>query len=128
MTSSNCSIARSARSTDSEVAVTYLTDDINDINKEGDVFPRACQTINLFLDKYRLLNEDYRVSAVSLERNFYFATCHTSALRDDELNLSVPELFDRLQAPRTFLALSSGTAQLIFCGPTALNSLGQEHR
>ena len=52
-----------------EVAVTYLSDDINEISINGVVLPRACEILNPFLDKYRLLNEDYRVSSISLERN-----------------------------------------------------------
>ncbi len=97
-----------------EVAVTYLSDDINEISINGVVLPRACEILNPFLDKYRLLNEDYRVSSISLERNFYFATCHTSPLKDDELKLSVSELFDRLQQPRTFLTqLGHGAANIL---------------
>src|SRR5438105_12454537 len=61
----------------SEVCVTFLTDNIS--TTEG-VFDRVCKILNPFLDKYRLLNEDYRVTRVSLEQNFYLGSCHTSPL------------------------------------------------
>jgi hypothetical protein len=97
-----------------DVCVTYLTDDLSEVNVHGAALVRACGILNPFLDKYRLLNEDYRVSAVSLERNFYFATCHTSPLGGDEVGLSVSELFERLQKPRNFLAkLGYGAANIL---------------
>jgi hypothetical protein len=83
----------------SEVCVTYLEDDIALM---GNGLIRACEILNPFLDKYRLMNENYRVEPISLERNFYFATCHTSPLATDEINLQPLELFNRLQKPRTF--------------------------
>jgi hypothetical protein len=97
-----------------EVGITYLSDDVLSIGQEGVVFTRVCEILNPFLDKYRLLNEDYRVSPVSLERNFYFATCHTSPLEGDERHLDVETLFESLQAGRTFQQeLGHGAANIL---------------
>jgi len=83
----------------SEVCVTFLTDDI----AGSDTFARACEILNPFLDKYRLLNEDYRIAHISAERNFYFATCHTSPLATTEIGLQPRQLFNLLgQTSRTF--------------------------
>ena len=57
----------------SEVTVPYLADDINSIASQNTVFRRACEILNPFVDKYRVINQDYRISPVSMERNFYFA-------------------------------------------------------
>jgi hypothetical protein len=98
----------------SEVCVTFLADDLAAIVQEGWIMRRACEILNPFLDKYRLLNEDYRVSGVSLERNFYFASCHTSPLTDEELALSNQQLFARLETPREFLReLGGGAANVL---------------
>lgn len=85
----------------SEVCVTFLTDNLEGISSSNGVFERACSIVNPFLDKYRILTEDYRISRVSLERNFYYATYHTSVLADEEKALSVTALFDSLHG-RTF--------------------------
>lgn len=83
----------------SEVCVTLLSDDISG----NDHFTSACQILNPFLDKYRLLNEDYRVARISAERNFYLASCHTSPLSAAEIGLQPRQLFQSLgQTPRTF--------------------------
>ena len=37
-----------------------------------------------------------------MERNFYFATCHTSPLEEKERGLDVKTLFDSLQSGRAF--------------------------
>lgn len=94
----------------SEVCVTFLADDLGGF----DGMARACEIVNPFLDKYRLLNEDYRVARVSLERNFYFATCHTSPLEANETGLSVRELFSRLQQGRTFYRVVGEGASYVF--------------
>jgi len=86
----------------SQVTVTFLVDDVQAISQETDVLKRAFDILNPFLDKYKILNEDYRVGHVSRERNFYFAACHTSPLTDSELTLTPHQLFDRLSQPRTF--------------------------
>jgi hypothetical protein len=86
----------------SEVTVTYLADDINSIADQNAVFRRACEILNPFLDKYRVLNQDYRISPVSMERNFYFAQCHTSPLEINERGLDVAALFATLRAGRNF--------------------------
>jgi hypothetical protein len=97
-----------------EVCVTYLDDDLNSIGQQDLVLRRACEILNPFLDKYRLLNEDYRISRVSQERNYYFAVCHTSPLEPNESGLSTRELFERLQEPRTFRAeLGQGAANIL---------------
>jgi hypothetical protein len=88
----------------SAICVTFLTDNIQRLIDQGEALNRACEVLNPFLDKYRLLNEDYRVTRISRERNFYVAICHTSPLVADELQLSPHELFQRLQTPRTFLS------------------------
>src|SRR5208283_603179 len=76
-----------------------LTDDI----AGSDTFARTCEILNPFLDKYRLLNEDYRVAHISVERNFYLATCHTSPLSSAEIGLQPRQLFNLLgQTARTF--------------------------
>jgi len=83
----------------SEVCLTFLADDIS----KSDVMGRACEILNPFLDKYKLLNEDWRIARVSVERNIYLATCHTSPLAPEEVGLQPRQLFDALgQKPRTF--------------------------
>jgi hypothetical protein len=87
-----------------EVQITYLEDDLGVLGRQdGNVLQRATDILNRFLDKYRLLTEDYRVGRVSSERNFYFAMCHTSSLAQDEQGLGVAELFATLSNGRTFL-------------------------
>ena len=86
----------------SQVSVTFLADDIGIISGSDEVRERAFKILNPFLDKYRLLNEDYRISPVSVSRNFYVAVCHTSPLTTDEKRLPPTELFRRLSTPRTF--------------------------
>jgi hypothetical protein len=99
----------------SEVHVTFLADSLTIINEESRSLNRACEILNPFLDKYRLFTEDYRVGRVSLERNFYFATCHTSPLTADEVNMTSSELFNRLfQMERTFsTTLGHGRANIL---------------
>jgi hypothetical protein len=98
----------------SEVTVTYLADDINSIADQSTVFHRACEILNPFLDKYRAINQDYRVSPISMERNFYFAQCHTSPLEVNERGLDVAALFATLQAGRHFnLQLGHAAANIV---------------
>ena len=98
----------------SEVTVTYLADDINSIADQNTVFRRACEILNPFLDKYRAINQDYRISLVSMERNFYFAQCHTSPLEANERGLNVNALFATLQVGRRFnLQLGHGAANIL---------------
>jgi hypothetical protein len=97
-----------------EVCVTFLSDDVNSIGQEGVVFTRVCEILNPFLEKYQLLNEDYRISAVSLDRNFYFATCHTSPLEGKERGVDVKALFETLHSGRTFQKeLGHGAANIL---------------
>jgi hypothetical protein len=95
--------------------VTFLADDVGIISgNANEVEKRAFQILNPFLDKYRLLNEDYRISPVSSNRNFYAAVCQTSPLTLDEQKLSAVELFDRLSVPRTFLTvIGHGSANIL---------------
>lgn len=87
-----------------EVQVTFLEDDLSVLGRQdGSVLQRTTDILNRFLDKYRLLTEDYRVGRVSSERNFYFAMCHTSPLAPEEQGLSTPQLFATLSNGRTFL-------------------------
>jgi hypothetical protein len=98
----------------SEVCVTFLSDDLNSIGEQGVIFTRVCEILNPFLEKYQLLNDDYRISPVSLERNFYFATCHTSPLEENERQHDVETLFEGLQAGRTFQhELGHGAANIL---------------
>lgn len=87
-----------------EVQVTFLEDDLGVLGRQdSSVLQRTTDILNRFLDKYRLLTEDYRVGRVSSERNFYFAMCHTSPLTPEEQGLSTPQLFATLSKGRTFL-------------------------
>jgi hypothetical protein len=87
----------------SEAQVTFLEDDLAVLGKKDDyVLRRATDIVNLFLDKYRLYSEDYRVSRVSGDRNFYLATCHSSPLSPEEQNWTTTELFANLTKGRTF--------------------------
>jgi hypothetical protein len=98
----------------SEVCITFLVDDLNRISQENGVLDRACSILNPFLDKYRILTEDYRISRVTLERNFYFATYHTSALTAEERELPTKTLFERLEKGRTFQhILGHGAANIL---------------
>ena len=98
----------------SQISVTFLVDDIRRLSEEGYVLDRAFGILNPFLDKYRLLNEDYRISRVSREMNYYLAVCHTSPLVSDELSLSPAELFQRLANPRTFYSeLGHGASNIL---------------
>ncbi len=98
----------------SQISVTVLVDDLSQVAQENYALTRSCQVLNPFLDKYRLMNEDYRISRVSSERNFYFASCHTSPLTEDEIALTPQELFARLETPRTFLTeLGRGASNIL---------------
>jgi hypothetical protein len=98
----------------SEVTITYLADDINSIADQNNVFRRACEILNPFLDKYRVINQDYRISPVSMERNFYFAQCHTSLLEVNERGLDVDALFATLRVGRHFnLQLGQGATNIL---------------
>ena len=99
----------------SQVSVTFLADDIGIISSSSnEVGERVFQILNPFLDKYRLINEDYRISPISDTRNFYVAVCHTSPLTPEERPLSPTELFNRLSTPRTFFReLGHGAANIL---------------
>jgi hypothetical protein len=98
----------------SEVTVTYLADDINSIADQKSVFQRTCDILNRFLDKYRSINQDYRVSPISMERNFYFAQCHTSPLGVEERGLNIDALIATLRVGRHFdFRLGHGAANIV---------------
>jgi hypothetical protein len=98
----------------SEVCVTFLSDDVDSLSQGDVVFSRVCDILNPFLDKYRILSEDYRISRISLERNFYFATCHTSPLENNERALSTKALFDTLEVGRVFrIVLGHGAGNIL---------------
>jgi hypothetical protein len=98
----------------SQVSATFLVDDLAVLPLENLVLDRAFEILNPFLDKYRLLNEDYRISRVSRERNFFFASCHTSTLISEELSLTPRQLFERLSEPRSYLTeLGHGATDII---------------
>jgi hypothetical protein len=98
----------------SHVSVTFLADDIGMISGGGHVEKRAFEILNPFLDKYRLLNDDYRISPMSEARNFYLAVCHTSPLTTEEQGLTPTQLFNRLSSPRTFFReLGHGAANIL---------------
>jgi len=99
----------------SHTSVTFLADDIAIISAAGEaVQKRTFEILNPFLDKYRLVNEDYRISPLSIARNFYLAVCHTSPLTPEESGLTPTELFNRLSNPRTFFReLGYGAANIL---------------
>ncbi len=87
----------------SEIQVTFLEDDLGALGRKDDyLLQRATDILNLFLDKYRLFMEDYRVGRVSAVRNLYFAACHSSPLTVEEQGLTVEQLFATLSKGRTF--------------------------
>jgi hypothetical protein len=98
-----------------EAQITYLEDDLSVLGlKDGNILQRATDILNRFLDKYRLFTEDYRVGRVSADRNFYFATCHSSPLTAEEQTLTPAELFATLLKGRTFLhQLGHGGANIL---------------
>lgn len=100
----------------SQISVTFLADDIGIISSgSNEVAKRAFQILNPFLDKYRLINEDYRILPISEFRNFYLAVCHTSPLTPEEHTLNPTQLFNKLLlAPRTFFAeFGHGAANIL---------------
>jgi hypothetical protein len=98
----------------SQVSVTFLADDIQVISNGQGVEKRTFEILNPFLDKYRLLNEDYRISPISAARNFFLAVCHSSPLLSEEMGLTSVELFTRLSTPRTFFReLGNGAANIL---------------
>jgi hypothetical protein len=99
----------------SELQVTFLEDDLGVIDhKNNYVLDRAADILNAFLDKYRLIAEDYRASRVSADRNYYVAVCHTSPLTADERGMDVDALFGTLAVGRTFhQKLGHGAANIL---------------
>ena len=99
----------------SEIHITFLEDDLSVIDrKDNSVLQRAAGILNPFLDKYRLLTEDYRVSRVSADRNFYLAVSYTSPLEADERLLTPPQLVARLSEGRAFHhLLGHGAAHIL---------------
>lgn len=99
----------------SEIQITFLEDDLGVIgNKDNYVLQRATSILNFFLDKYRLFTEDYRVSRISADRNYYLATCHSSPLTLEERTLTTKQLFAGLPKGRTFYhRLGQGGANIL---------------
>jgi hypothetical protein len=99
----------------SEAQITFLEDDLSVLaQNNGYILQRATNILNRFLDKYRLFTEDYRVGRVSSDRNFYFATCHTSPLTAEEQALSPAQVFATLSNGRTFMSeLGLGGANIL---------------
>jgi hypothetical protein len=99
----------------SEVQVTFLEDDLTVVgNKDDYVLRRATDILNAFLDKYRLLSEDYRISRVSGDRHFYLASCHSSPLSPAEQQMTTAELFAGLTKGRKFYReLGHGGANIL---------------
>lgn len=98
----------------SEIQITFLEDDLGVLGTQGYLLTRATDILNPFLDKYRLLVENYRVSRVTGERNFYLAVCYTSPLQPEELGLSAEQLIARLPLGRTFShRLGQGAANIV---------------
>jgi hypothetical protein len=113
----------------SEVTVTFFSKDVTFKRGTDPTFERTCEILNSLLDKYRVLTDDYRVSKISHERNFYFASCHSSPLAQEELSLSKEELFRTLERGRNFLMqLGEGAANVLrtnsfeLLGPRAVMS------
>lgn len=111
----------------SEIQVTFLEDDIAVVGRRDDyVLRRATDILNPFLDKYRLFAEEYRISRVSAERNYYLATCHSSPLGADERGRTTAGLFAGLSKGRVFYhRLGHGAVNILrtgnvnYLGPTA---------
>lgn len=98
----------------SEVHITFLEEDLNNLNQQGYVMDRVAPILNRFLDIYRLVTEDCRVSHVSDDRNFYLAVCRTSQLTSDDTQYTVEELFARLSKGRSFRhVLGEGASNVI---------------
>ena len=98
----------------SEVHVTFIEQDLRVISTNEYVLGRATSILNPFLDKYRLLAEDYRVGHVAADRNYYLAACHTSPFLPGEATLSIEQLLQRLTVTRTFhSALGQGGANIL---------------
>jgi len=89
-----------------ELHLTFLDNDLTKtLKNEGGIMDRAGPLLNAFLDKYRLVSQDYRASRVGDGKNFYLATVHTSTLQEDEREIPARELIQRLfRQPRTFHA------------------------
>ncbi len=91
------------------VTVTFLADDLRIISESDRVKQRVTGILAPFLDKYRVLSEDYKVARLPSDVTFYLASYHTSPLRDVELNMDSSELFKLLAEPRAWrTALGSG--------------------
>lgn len=111
----------------SEIQVTFLEDDIAVVGRKDDyVLRRATDILNPFLYKYRLFTEEYRISRVSAERNYYLAACHSSPLSGDERKMTTAELFAGLTKGRAFYhRLGEGGVNILrmgnlnYLGPTA---------
>jgi hypothetical protein len=99
----------------SEIQVTFLEDDLSVVGKKDNyVLGRAADIVNAFLDKYRLLTEDYRISRIAADRHFYFASCHSSPLAPAELGMTSAELVDGLAKGRAFIhQLGHGGANIL---------------
>ena len=97
-----------------QVCVTFLADNLHAISQGNGVLDRVCSILNPFLDKYRVLSEDYRLSRVSLQRNFYFAVYHTSTLSPEEQKLTPAALLMICKGARTFqYVLGNGAANIL---------------
>jgi hypothetical protein len=101
-----------------------LEDDLNVLrSKEYDILQRTTDILNPFLDKYRLFLEDYRTENISVLKNFFFATCHSSPLSVDEQTLTVEQLLSGLSKGRTFYRkLGHGGANIL--RPNSFDRLG----
>lgn len=86
----------------SEIQVTFLEEDLDVIESQDYLISRVAAILNPFLDKYRLLAEDYRVGHIADDRNFYLAVCHTSPLTDDDADRNVEALLASLATGREF--------------------------
>ncbi|HYV04455.1 MAG TPA: hypothetical protein VFB82_07720 [Blastocatellia bacterium] len=106
------------------VTVTFLADDVRIISQSDKIMQRIGAILNPFLNKYRLLNEDYKVSGLALERNFYLASCHTSPLEQSELAMSTAELFDQLFKVQRKFETSLGRGGANILKPNSFELLG----
>lgn len=99
----------------SEMQVTFLENDLSDIDsRDSYLLRRTTDILNPFLDKYRLLVDDYRITHVSADRNYYLAICYTSPLTTDELALTTERFFEGLRRGRTFYhTIGHGASNII---------------
>jgi len=105
-----------------EAHVYFITDMLEAHDDEcGGYLDRATQILNSFLDKYRVVAQDYRVHAITPKKSLYLTICHVSLLKEDEKAMSSEELIDTLFSPREWeYRLGSGAINIFQPGNSYL--------